>query len=188
MLPNSGNRHPLRKKVVQRWWHFLSKIVCRDITEDLKAVLILLFCRWKVFMQIRRSPEQRNIFWSGLGKQLKKLRGKILWLQNSSTPLLVSYLIYWIYAFIVWREFSCRKMKSIGWCLWLISVRSSEAVKDFGSSWKNGLAFLHIIHAFRWATSLTTVNSSINTFHWQIHSLDRNWLMKGMPQGRRGGW
>ena len=84
---------------------------CRDITEDLKAVLILLFRRWKVFMQIRRSPEQRNIFWSGLGKQLKKLRGKILWLQNSSTPLLESYLIYWIYAFIVWREFSCRKMK-----------------------------------------------------------------------------
>ena len=56
----------------------LSKIVCRDITEDLKAVLMLLFCRWKVFMQIRRSPEQRNIFWSGLVKQLKKLRGKIL--------------------------------------------------------------------------------------------------------------
>ena len=104
-------RHPLRKKVVQRSWHFLSKIVCRDITEDLKAVLMLLFCRWKVFMQIRRSPEQRNIFWSGLVKQLKKLRGKILWLQNSSTPLLVSYLIHWIYAFIVWGEFSCRKMK-----------------------------------------------------------------------------
>ena len=96
---------------MQRLWHFFYKIVCRDITEDLKAVLILLFCRWKVFMQIRRSPEQRNIFWSGLGKQLKKLRGKILWLQTSSTLLLVSYLIYWIYAFIVWREFSCRKMK-----------------------------------------------------------------------------
>ena len=110
-LPNPGNRHPLRKKVIQRWWRFLSKIVCRGITEDLKAVLMLLFCRLKVFMQIRRSPEQRNIFWSGLGKQLKKLRGKILWLQNSSTPLLVSYLIYWIYAFIVWREFSWRKMK-----------------------------------------------------------------------------
>ena len=104
-------RHPLRKKVVQRSWHFLSKIICRDITEDLKAVLMLLFCRWKVFMQIRRSPEQRNIFWSGLVKQLKKLRGKILWLQNSSTPLLVSYLIHWIYVFIVWGEFSCRKMK-----------------------------------------------------------------------------
>lgn len=94
VLPNPGNRHPLGKKVVQSSNHFLSKIVCRDITEDLKVALILLFYRWKVFMQIRKNPEQRNTFWSGLGKQLKKLRGNILWLQNSSTPLLVSYFDY----------------------------------------------------------------------------------------------
>lgn len=44
-----------------------------------------------------------------------------------------------------------------GTCLHFIPLhfffRSSEAVKDFGASWKNGQAFLHIIHAFRWVQS-----------------------------------